>query len=197
MRKIMKFLAVLFIVLFAFILYGSAIFESFVSDSGVSKATISTTYPTTELTTEATTEPTTRFINVDVPYEGMLESDINSTKLGRATEVKKCRDFYKLKESHRYTEYVWKQNNKTIFKATVWYWDYKNKRAVSGYVYDVCDWRESATTKYHYTTKKHHSTTDPYNAKDYDDEEDFYEDHYDDFFDYYDAEDYYREHHDD
>lgn len=197
MRKIMKFFVVLFIVLFAFTLYGSAILESLESDSGVSKATISTTYPTTELTTEATTESTTRFINADVPYEGMLESDINSTKLGRATEIEKCRDFYKLKESHRYTEYVWKQNNKTIFKATVWYWDYKNDRAVSGYVSDVCDWRESATTKYHYTTKKHHSTTDPYNAKDYDDEEDFYEDHYDDFFDYYDAEDYYREHHDD
>ena len=34
---------------------------------------------------------------------------------------------------------------------------------------------------------------DPYNAKDYDNEEDFYEDNYDDFFDYYDAEEYYDE----
>lgn len=54
------------------------------------------------------------------------------------------------------------------------------------------------TTKYNYTTKKHTTTknSDPYNVNDYSDEEDFYEDHYDDFFDYYDAEDYYREHHD-
>lgn len=37
---------------------------------------------------------------------------------------------------------------------------------------------------------------DPYNAKDYSNEEDFYYDHYDDFFDYYDAEDYYNEHND-
>lgn len=37
---------------------------------------------------------------------------------------------------------------------------------------------------------------DPYNAKDYSNEEDFYDDHYEDFFDYYDAEDYYREHKD-
>lgn len=46
------------------------------------------------------------------------------------------------------------------------------------------------TTKKQTTTKK-----DPYNVNDYSDEEDFYYDHYDDFFDYYDAEDYYREHH--
>ena len=32
---------------------------------------------------------------------------------------------------------------------------------------------------------------DPYNAKDYRDPEDFYEDYYDDFYDYEDAEDYY------
>ena len=60
--------------------------------------------------------------------------------------------------------------------------------------------RYTTTTK-HYTTKprttKHYTEKDdPYNAKDYGNEDDFYEDHYDDFFDYYDAEDYYREHHD-
>ena len=37
---------------------------------------------------------------------------------------------------------------------------------------------------------------DTYNAKYYSNEEDFYYDHYDDFFDYYDAEDYYNEHND-
>ena len=40
------------------------------------------------------------------------------------------------------------------------------------------------------------SGDDPYNVNDYTSEEDFYDDHYDDFFDYYDAEDYYNEHHD-
>ncbi len=38
---------------------------------------------------------------------------------------------------------------------------------------------------------------DPYNAKDYANEEDFYEDYYDDFYDYDEAEEYYNEHHDD
>lgn len=37
---------------------------------------------------------------------------------------------------------------------------------------------------------------DPYNAKDYSNEEDFYYDHYDDFFDYEEAEDYYNEYND-
>lgn len=36
--------------------------------------------------------------------------------------------------------------------------------------------------------------SDPYNARDYYDAEDFYEDNYDDFWDYEDAEDYYDEH---
>ncbi len=37
---------------------------------------------------------------------------------------------------------------------------------------------------------------DPYNADDYAHPDDFYYDHYDDFFDYYEAEDYYNEHND-
>jgi hypothetical protein len=41
------------------------------------------------------------------------------------------------------------------------------------------------------TTQK----SDPYNAKDYMDPEDFYEDNYDDFWDFEDAEDYWDEHH--
>ena len=45
------------------------------------------------------------------------------------------------------------------------------------------------------TTRKPASEDpDPLNVQDYRDPEDFYEDHYDDFFDYEDAEDYYRDH---
>ena len=38
---------------------------------------------------------------------------------------------------------------------------------------------------------------DEYNTSEYDDAENFYEDHYDDFIDYYDAEDYWYDHYDD
>ena len=56
------------------------------------------------------------------------------------------------------------------------------------------------TTTYKYTTKRtttKKTTTkkyDPYDAADYYDPEDFYYDHYDDFFDYDEAEDYFYEH---
>ncbi len=54
------------------------------------------------------------------------------------------------------------------------------------------------TTTKRTTTKKKTTATkkDPYDVNDYANEEDFYDDHYDDFFDYYEAEDYFREHHD-
>ena len=55
------------------------------------------------------------------------------------------------------------------------------------------------TSSYSFTPYKPPSKDnddDPYNAKDYSNEEDFYYDHYDDFFDYEEAEDYYNEHND-
>ena len=60
----------------------------------------------------------------------------------------------------------------------------------------------AATTRKSYSSgssKKSRSkskTIDPYDVKNYSNEEDFYYDHYDDFVDYYEAEDYYNEHHD-
>lgn len=53
-------------------------------------------------------------------------------------------------------------------------------------------------TSYKYKADDYKSTSsnDPYNVNDYSNEEDFYDDHYYDFFDYYDAENYYRRYHD-
>ncbi len=61
---------------------------------------------------------------------------------------------------------------------------------------------DPTTKKYTYnynssSKSKKSASSDPYNAKDYYDAEDFYEDNYDDFWDYEDAEDYYNEHQDD
>ncbi len=53
--------------------------------------------------------------------------------------------------------------------------------------------KQQTTTAKNY--KKDYSySPDEYNVKDYYSAEDFYDDHYDDFFDYYDAEDYYNDH---
>lgn len=59
------------------------------------------------------------------------------------------------------------------------------------------DSSNNATSSYSLTPHRSPSNSnddDPYNTKNYSNEEDFYYDHYDDFFDYYDAENYYNEH---
>ena len=76
---------------------------------------------------------------------------------------------------------------------------------------DYCQWvlthegslpksnTNSSTPSSKYDNKKaktkSHSHEDEYDVNSYSDPDDFYYDHYDDFFDYYDAEDYYNEHH--
>lgn len=77
-----------------------------------------------------------------VPYEGMDEKDINKTSLGQYTTKKLCKDFYKLKASHRSVEYRWYENDIQDIEhlqcvVTVSYWDYKTKTEVSGYVSSV------------------------------------------------------------
>ena len=62
-----------------------------------------------------------------------------------------------------------------------------------------CSSSNNNSSSYSFTPYKSPSKKDdddPYNAKDYSNEEDFYYDNYDDFFDYEDAEDYYNEHND-
>ena len=67
--------------------------------------------------------------------------------------------------------------------------------------YDYDDYDLDDDDDYDYTTKKRYNRAtkktkkydDPYDAKDYANEEDFYYDHYDDFYDYEEAEDYYDE----
>ena len=45
------------------------------------------------------------------------------------------------------------------------------------------------------TITGNHDDADPYHASDYPDEEEFYEEHWDDFFDFEDADTYWQEHH--
>ena len=52
----------------------------------------------------------------------------------------------------------------------------------------------SSSKKKNTTKRTKKTTTDPYHAKDFYNPEDFYDEHYDDFFDYYDAEDYWYDH---
>jgi hypothetical protein len=117
---------------------------------------------------------------------GMSESEIKNTSLGAPSS--KVRHNYECISGEQYLAnlYDFKSGNKTIFTA----------RCVQGRVTEVWDHRSDPVVPY--TPKKNtkpKNDDDPYDVNDYSNEEDFYYDHYDDFFDYYDAEDYYKDHH--
>jgi len=70
--------------------------------------------------------------------------------------------------------------------------EYEEKKRV-----EEAEKKTKSKSTLNYVPKYKENKSDPYNAKGYRNEEDFYDDHYYDFFDYYDAEQYYRDHHDD
>lgn len=127
------------------------------------------------------------------PYEGMSEDSINSTDLGPADDVEKCKDFSALREERRTKTYRWyNANGRTKAIATV---SYKNgKGYVSSFTLLEYDAEAVKEAREKLKEEKKTSGSDPYHAKDYSDPEDFYEDYYDDFYDYEDAEDYYYDH---
>ncbi len=79
-------------------------------------------------------------------------------------------------------------------------YSYGNSSSSYSSTYSNCNSGSQQTSSYYTPSKSYKSSnrkntkSDPYNAKDYSNEEDFYDDHYHDFFDYYDAEDYYNRH---
>lgn len=118
-----------------------------------------------------------------VPYIGMRESEINNTSLGNASST--IRHNYECINGEQYLAnlYDFLNGRNKIFTA----------RCVNSVVTEVWDYRDDEP----YVPDRSSSEkdkTDPYNAADYSNEDDFYYDHYDDFFDYYDAEDYWRDH---
>lgn len=121
------------------------------------------------------------------PYVGMSESDIGKTLLGE--KYTKSFDHIDIDGmSVQITEYNFKNDEGgIIFIAKC-----RNDKVIS-----VLDFRDRPLYRINYKSlfpKKSTSDKDDYNAKDYDDPEDFYDDNYDDFGDYEDAEDYYYEH---
>lgn len=127
-------------------------------------------------------------IRNDVPYVGMSESRIGDTSLGKPSGD--VRHNYECINGEQYLAnlYDFTENGHTVFTA----------RCVRGTVTEVWDNRDQGTSRptYRPSTSDSDSDDDPYNVNDYHHAEDFYYDHYDDFFDYYDAEDYFNEHHD-
>lgn len=144
----------------------------------------------------------------EAPYRGMAESMVEYTYLGKADIVNSCPDFDSVDAKDRWRHYMWKKNGKTIYAVSIGYYDYETDRTVSGYVRAIYDGRvtaSQASTTRHTTSQPYYRAStarrttqknDPYDANDYAHPDDFYYDHYDDFWDYEDAEDYYYEHDD-
>lgn len=157
-----------------------------------------------------------------LPYEGMPEELINSTKLGKATAVNydplKYSKFYDQTVARRegYHEYYWKipyYAKQSEYSA--WLYAYYSVDVRNGAVESVWHYPEYETVPKQTpssggsssggsyrpsgnrpvtTTKKAYYDDDPYNARDFNDPEDFYDYYYDDFEDYEEAYDYFYEH---
>lgn len=127
---------------------------------------------------------------IDVPYVGMSESKISDTLLG--TPSSKVRHNYEVKNGEQLLAnlYDFYKDGACVFTA----------RCVQGSVTQVWDKRDDPVKPHKSYSSKSRSSksqkSDPFSATDYVDADDFYYDHYDDFYDYEDAEDYYNEHND-
>ena len=78
-----------------------------------------------------------------LPYEGMSEDDINNTMLGTPDEKEYGFGYNEVSASHKWVQYIWRDDNGELqAKATVRYWDFKNRKQVEGYVSDVFYWGE-------------------------------------------------------
>lgn len=108
-----------------------------------------------------------------IAYVGMSERFINQTKLGPYHD--------------KLTRHPWKSSPITYYHF-YWYSEYVTVTCEGGVVTKVVMNSQSSSG-----SRKHSS--DPYNAKGYDDPEDFYEDYYDEFDGFEDAEDYYDQYH--
>lgn len=136
-----------------------------------------------------------------IPYVGMSESYLCSTKLGNWGDYFTNRKIVN-GEVEEYKVYCWyTKDGILLLRASI---EHRVVTSVSQFNEDRC-WNNDSLkagvvpggTKKSKSNKKQSTTkfVDKYNVNDYSNEEDFYDDHYDDFFDYYDAENYYREHH--
>lgn len=125
-----------------------------------------------------------------VPYVGLEEKYIAETSLGKPSPtVEREVEKYDYTKKRTVKTYTFKSGNAIIFKAKV----------VDEEVTEVWDYRENPIRKKYIPSISNSSSSsgkksDPYNAKDYSDAEDFYDDYSDEFYDYEEAEEYYEEH---
>lgn len=123
------------------------------------------------------------------PYIGMPEAYISYTRLGSSASFRDLEKYdypyrvYTYKDANGRETYAVTCKNHVVTDV----WDKVNDRILT----KNNTWKSRVSTR---PASSASDSSDPYNAKDYTNEEDFYDDHYDDFFDYYQAEEYWRDH---
>ena len=137
-----------------------------------------------------------------IPYEGMSESYIDLTAMGKHHAYESSVIGKGKRNEHIEHEYKWMTNSgKTILivdcedgvvESVYKYWEDKYWTADGKPIYSGTRSGYSSSS----SGKKKVYNDDSYNVNDYYDAEDFYEDYYDDFYDYEDAEDYFDENRD-
>ncbi len=136
-------------------------------------------------------------IHHSLPFVGLAESFIDQTVLGPSSRVDT--NGYAYLDGHRETGtlYYFKNASNQVYFCVFC----KGGRVAA--VYDNRDGNShypgrlingAGSVGHNDSLSSQSSNADPYHASDYLDEEEFYEDHWDDFFDFDDAEEYWRTH---
>ena len=129
-------------------------------------------------------------LKTKIPYEGMSESDINKTIMGKYHEID-------VSSKYGFTDYTWRTNYGDIMLIVTCYEGEVSSVSRYGWGYF---WTEdikpiwNGVSPYKNKNSSTKKSDDAYNVQDYSDPEDFYYDNYDDFWEYEEAEDYYNEH---
>ena len=122
-------------------------------------------------------------VDKEMPFVGMKEEEIYTV----------CGDEYYIQKSYKSKRIGsdWKTVTVYKYQAHIAYNTYIIAYCRNGEVIEVEDHRKNPIP-YKYGSKGN-ADYDPYGARSYSNAEDFYDDHYDDFFDYEEAEDYFNE----
>ncbi len=137
-------------------------------------------------------------IHHSLPFVGLAESYIDQTILGPSSRVDT--DGYAYLDGHRETGtlYYFKNSSNQVYfcvfcKSGLVAAVYDNRDGNSHYPGRLINGTSSAG--HNDSLSSQSSDDEPYHASDYPDEEEFYENHWEDFFDFDDAEEYWRTHH--
>jgi len=131
-----------------------------------------------------------------LPFVGMPEKYVSSTLLGEFSRCERNGTAYPGGRKTIGNIYYYKRDAKVYFCVF----------CTGGQVAEVYDNRDGnahypgrlingSTSTHQSATTDSNDDSDPYHASDYPDEEEFYEEHWDDFFDFEDADTYWQEHH--